>query len=84
MNAYAEWNTTQKEMSSTNRKYQQIYENLGSDGLAQYYLYKKEADLDGNGSLKKKEVINYLNSQNMTNSDRRAWFSYLSKAKNPY
>lgn len=84
LNAYAEWNTTQKEMSSTNRKYQQIYENLGSDGLAQYYLYKKEADLDGNGSLKKKEVINYLNSQNMTNSDRRAWFSYLSKAKNPY
>lgn len=82
---YAAYNIGKKKLSSTNQKYKKIYEDLGADGLAQYYVYKKNADFNGNGHLTKDELTVYLDAQPMLSAyDRRLWFSYLSKAKNPY
>ena len=50
---YAAYNIGKKKLSSTNQKYKKIYEDLGADGLAQYYVYKKNADFNGNGHLTK-------------------------------
>lgn len=73
-----------KEMSATNQKLKTIYDNDGADGLARYYLYKKNADADGNGSLRKDEIIPYLDSLGLSQQEKRTYFSYLSSAKNPY
>lgn len=72
------------DLSAENQKLKTIYDDLGADGLARYYLYKKNADADGNGSLKKDEVISYLDSLGLSQQEKRAYFSYLSSAKNPY
>ena len=50
----------------------------------QYYNIKSNADSDGNGSLKKQELIDYLDSTGMSTEEKRTWFSILSTAKNPY
>lgn len=82
---YAAYNIGKKKLSSTNQKYKKIYEDLGADGLARYYVYKKNADFNGNGHLTKDELTVYIDAQPMLSAyDRRLWFSYLSKAKNPY
>ena len=82
---YAAYNIGKKKLSSTNQKYKKIYEDLGADGLARYYVYKKNADFNGNGHLTKDELTVFLDAQPMLSAyDRRLWFSYLSKACNPY
>ena len=50
----------------------------------QYYNIKSNADSDGNGSLKKQELIDYLDSTGMSTEEKRTWLSILSTAKNPY
>lgn len=50
----------------------------------QYYNIKSYADTDGNGSLKKQELIDYLDGTGMSTAEKRTWFSILSTAKNPY
>lgn len=50
----------------------------------QYYNIKSNADTDGNGSLKKQELIDYLDGTGMSTAEKRTWFSILSTAKNPY
>lgn len=72
------------ELSAENQKLKTIYDDLGADGLARYYLYKKNADADGNGSLRKDEIIPYLDSLGLSQQEKRTYFSYLSSAKNPY
>ncbi len=72
------------ELSAENQKLKTIYDNDGADGLARYYLYKKNADADGNGSLRKDEIIPYLDSLGLSQQEKRTYFSYLSSAKNPY
>lgn len=50
----------------------------------QYYNIKSNADTDGNGSLKKQELIDYLDGTGMSTAEKRTWFSILSTANNPY
>lgn len=73
-----------KEMSTTNQKLYKIYNDLGVEGIVRYNLYKKNADADGNGSLRKDEIIPYLDSLGLSRQEKRTYFSYLSSAKNPY
>ena len=50
----------------------------------QYYNIKSSADSDGNGSLKKAELVDYLDRTGMSVEEKRTWFSILSTANNPY
>lgn len=52
--------------------------------IYQYYDIKNRADYDGNGSLKKSEIVDYLDRTGMSVEEKRTWFSILSTAKNPY
>ena len=73
--------------NSNSHKLNDVYKNLGNQGVWDYYNYKQYADFDGNGSLKKDEIVDYLNSRNMSDDERRYWFEILktnSKTKNPY
>ena len=82
--ALAKHEVQRTELSAENQKLKTIYDNDGADGLARYYLYKKNADADGNGSLRKDEIIPYLDSLGLSQQEKRTYFSYLSSAKNPY
>lgn len=73
--------------NSNSHKLNDVYKNLGNQGVWDYYNYKQYADFDGNGSLKKDEIVDYLNSRNMSDDERRYWFEILksnAKTKNPY
>ena len=50
----------------------------------QYYNIKSSADSDGNGSLKKAELVDYLDRTGMSVEEKRTWISILSTANNPY
>lgn len=54
-----------------------VYSTLGDGGLYRYYVYKNEADLDGNGSLKKSEISTYLSTQDLSAEDRAYWSEVL-------
>ena len=69
---------------SVNNKTQSLYNTGGIPYLQQYSTFKTKADSDRNGSLKKDEVISYLDSTGLSQSEKRYWFSMLSTAKNPY
>ena len=65
-------------------KAQAFADNGEYDKVYQYYNIKSEADSDGNGSLKKAELVDYLDRTGMSVDEKRKWFSILSTAKNPY
>lgn len=65
-------------------KAQAFADNGEYDKVYQYYDIKNGADLDGNGSLKKAELVDYLDRTGMSVDEKRTWFSILSTAKNPY
>ena len=65
-------------------KLQPLADNGEYEKVYQYYNIKSNADSDGNGSLKKQELIDYLDSTGMSTEEKRTWFSILSTAKNPY
>lgn len=69
---------------TVNNKTQTLYDNGGIPYLQQYSTFKTKADSDRNGSLKKDEVISYLDSTRLSQTEKRYWFSMLSTAKNPY
>ena len=50
----------------------------GNEGVYQYYLHKQLADADGNGSLKKSEVEQYLNYQKMADDMKATWQRLLT------
>lgn len=65
-------------------KLQPLADNGDYEKVYQYYNIKSNADTDGNGSLKKQELIDYLDGTGMSTAEKRTWFSILSTAKNPY
>lgn len=65
-------------------KAQAFADNGEYEKVYQYYNIKSNADSDGNGSLKKQELIDYLDGTGMSTAEKRTWFSILSTAKNPY
>ena len=65
-------------------KAQAFADNGEYDKVYQYYNIKSSADSDGNGSLKKAELVDYLDRTGMSVDEKRTWFSILSTAKNPY
>lgn len=69
---------------TVNNKTQSLYEAGGIPYLKQYSTFKTKADYDRNGSLKKEEVVSYLDSTGLSRTEKRYWFSMLSTAKNPY
>lgn len=80
---YYYYNLCQKGGSSD--KFDTILKNGGYSAIYRYAKYKSEADADGNGSVTKKELIPYLGGVQLTNDERRYWFSTLvPNAKNPY
>ena len=56
---------------------QQAYTDLGNDGVYQYYNNKHYADYDGNGSLKKEELIYYLQQTYSSRNEMAYWFDRL-------
>jgi hypothetical protein len=56
------------------------------EGFYEYEQKRTAADGDKNGKLKKDEITNYLDRQNMTDAQRKFWFEQLGqkKWKNPY
>ena len=65
-------------------KAQAFADNGEYDKVYQYYNIKSNADSDGNGSLKKAELVDYLDRTGMSVEEKRTWFSILSTANNPY
>lgn len=65
-------------------KAQAFADNGEYEKVYQYYNIKSNADSDGNGSLKRQELIDYLDGTGMSTAEKRTWFSILSTAKNPY
>ena len=65
-------------------KAQAFADNGEYEKVYQYYNIKSNADSDGNGSLKRQELIDYLDGTGMSTKEKRTWFSILSTAKNPY
>ena len=65
-------------------KAQAFADNGEYDKVYQYYNIKSSADSDGNGSLKKAELVDYLDRTGMSVEEKRTWFSILSTANNPY
>ena len=65
-------------------KLQPLADNGDYEKVYQYYNIKSNADTDGNGSLKKQELIDYLDGTGMSTAEKQTWFSILSTAKNPY
>ncbi|MED9905292.1 MAG: hypothetical protein UFG06_14070 [Lachnospiraceae bacterium] len=74
--------------TTKDQKIYTIYKDLGSEGILDYYLYKLDADTDGNGYLKQQEVISYLDNLPLPllNGEKAKWFDiYCPDAKaNPY
>ena len=64
----------------------QAQTDLGDAGVYQYYDIKTNADYDGNGSLKKDELINYLQNTYSSRGEMAYWYSIMNpKAKkNPF
>lgn len=65
----------------------QVYNELGPEGLWDYYNYKEYANLDGEGNISKDELVAYLNSRDMDRDEKYFWFDMLksgSNVKNPY
>ena len=56
------------------------------EGFYEYEQKRTAADGDKNGKLKKDEITNYLDRQNMTDAQKKFWFEQLGqkKWKNPY
>lgn len=69
---------------TVSEKTRQIYEDGGIPYLETYNEIRNEADKDGNGGLKKDELIPYLDGSGMSTTEKRYWFGVLSTAKNPY
>lgn len=76
-----------------NRNYESRYSKYSSakiPGLSKseenFKLIYQTMDSDRNGNLKKKEVVDYINSQNLTAAQKRAMFSAFANKnwKNPY
>lgn len=76
-----------------NRNYESRYSKYSSakiPGLSKseenFKLIYQTMDSDRNGNLKKKEVVDYINSQNLTAEQKRAMFSAFANKnwKNPY
>ena len=65
-------------------KAQAFADNGEYEKVYQYYNIKSNADSDGNGSLKRQELIDYLDGTGMSTAEKRTWFSILSTANNPY
>ena len=65
-------------------KAQAFADNGEYDKVYQYYNIKSSADSDGNGSIKKAELVDYLDRTGMSVDEKRTWFSILSTANNPY
>lgn len=62
------------------------YSKYGNEGVYNYYKIKADADYDGNGSLKKDEVISYLDGNGFSEEEKRMYFEWLlpNVKKNPY
>lgn len=76
-----------------NRNYESRYSKYSAakiPGLSKseenFKLIYQTMDSDRNGNLKKKEVVDYINSQNLTAEQKRAMFSAFANKnwKNPY
>ena len=76
-----------------NRNYENRYSKYSTakiPGLSKsqenFKLIYQTMDSDRNGNLKKKEVVDYINSQNLTAEQKRAMFSAFANKnwKNPY
>ena len=61
-----------------------IYDEKGAEGLVQYYEIKNGVDIDGNKRISKEEAMKRLDSLNLTQAQKRYYFSFMSKAENPY
>ncbi len=82
---YAAYKTTVESFGlTTSEKTEQVYNDGGIPYLKTYSDIKSGADADGNGKLKKDELIPYLDNSSMGVSEKRYWFGILSTAKNPY
>ena len=71
-------------ISQKNAKKVSIYDTKGAQGLLDYSDIQVNADADGNGNLKKDELIPYLDSKYKKTEEKKYWFGLLSTAKNPY
>ena len=62
------------------------YSKYGNEGVYNYYKIKADADYDGNGSLKKDEVTDYLDRNSFLDEEKRMYFEWLlpNVKKNPY
>ncbi len=62
------------------------YSKYGNEGVYNYYKIKADADYDGNGSLKKDEVTDYLDRNSFSDEEKRMYFEWLlpNVKKNPY
>lgn len=75
---FGESNLDGKGVSAARSKY-------GDEGVYNYYKWKDEADTDGK-NLSQKEIIPYLQKQNISDQERRDYFQYYFPAskKNPF
>ena len=48
------------------------------------YEIKNGVDTDGNKRISKEEAMKRLDSLNLTQAQKRYYFSFMSKAENPY
>lgn len=55
-----------KPISQTYDKNVKVYNELGAEGLVNYLIAKKTADVDGDGTLKKEDLKNELQNQGFT------------------
>lgn len=61
--------------SKTDKKGAEMYEKYGVDGLKGWVEFKAYADADGNGHLKKTEVIDQLNKMSLTEQLYNAYYN---------
>lgn len=84
---YAEYKNVLKDYGiSDSTKVASIYKEGGVPYLEKYSAIKTEADSNNNDSISKKEIMSYLDGTNMSQSQKRLWFSYImaKNVKNPY
>ena len=75
-----------KDMSESNAKLYDIYQEQGASGLVQYLTLKSAADTSGNGSITQEEAQSYLDSTNLTRLQKAYYWRMLNSSwkSNPY
>ena len=61
-------------LASGTDKLQKVYDEKGTDVALEYLHMEQGANADGDGGLKKQEVIDWLNSSNLSNLQKAYLF----------